>query len=234
MSHSSSSSAAAGTPNAGTEMPSGFHEALGLRRPQLMNPSNGLCYMSAPIVLQHYLVALHQPDVGMIDMRTLVLQTFSAAELKQYLVEDDGGASEEVLRSILEEGSVVTLTQPGQYEASLRLYGSGLVTNFMVDDHAAESRSFDGRPEGRIVGLHAMVLIGTRRDAGTAKLWLLLQNWWRHSQFVEVSEEYLSNCGAAVYFVETPQSKIPERFPTQGQLSGLSDVDKPVKLFHAA
>lgn len=35
---------------------------------------------------------------------------------------------------------------------------------------------------------------------------------WFGKQFVEVSESYLEACGATVYFVETPQARVPEGF----------------------
>lgn len=35
---------------------------------------------------------------------------------------------------------------------------------------------------------------------------------WIRKQYVEVSESYLEACGATVYFVETPQTHIPDGF----------------------
>ncbi len=35
---------------------------------------------------------------------------------------------------------------------------------------------------------------------------------WFGKQFVEVSESYLKACGATVYFIETPQARVPKGF----------------------
>jgi hypothetical protein len=35
---------------------------------------------------------------------------------------------------------------------------------------------------------------------------------WFGKQFVEVSESYLEACGATVYFIKSPQARVPEGF----------------------
>ena len=35
---------------------------------------------------------------------------------------------------------------------------------------------------------------------------------WLRKQFVEMSASYLEGCGATVYFIETPQTRVPEVF----------------------
>lgn len=48
---------------------------------------------------------------------------------------------------------------------------------------------------------HAMLLVGGRPDEKIPnKTWLLLQNWWKGSQFIEVSDQYFENCRAQVVF----------------------------------
>ncbi len=72
-----------------------------------------------------------------------------------------------------------------------------------------------------------MALIGARTDAATGERWFLLQNWWSHIQFVEVSESYLKSAEAMVCFVKTPQMKIPDEFPTYTAPYGENEnVDK--------
>ena len=63
--------------------------------------------------------------------------------------------------------------------------------------HAHEDALQDGK--GYEIETHAMVVIGGRRTNN--KLFILLQNWWESMQLVEVSADYLSNCGAQIHFV---------------------------------
>ena len=217
-----------------------FHVANNVSLPRRSQPS-GLSYMNAPLVLQHYLVSLHQPDVGMIDMPNLIRHHFSAEQFHQHIFADQGGSSRAILQMILEPCSLRVEDFPAdEYEEDLKRYGPGLVSHFRVYDDFLNDRktSFDGAPqpiEGKSLddsdgfhGFHAMVLIGFRRDAQTGKRWFLLQNWWPHSQFVEVSEGYLKHCRPTVYFVKNPQTKIPSKFPRLSQwVAETEDIDRP-------
>jgi len=42
--------------------------------------------------------------------------------------------------------------------------------------------------------------------------YISLQNWWKKKQFVEVDAAYLKHSGASVWFIETPQTGLPEDF----------------------
>ena len=74
-----------------------------------------------------------------------------------------------------------------------------------------------------------MVLIGCRTDEASGRKLYLLQNWWKNKQFVEVDAEYLKQCGVTMYFVETPQTCIPDIFPTTAAKYAEVDsfLDKP-------
>jgi len=74
------------------------------------------------------------------------------------------------------------------------------------DENAENESSQDGAR--KIEGTHAMVIIGGRYEG--RKLWLLLQNWWTDMQLVEVSAEYLKNCGALITFAEQEIDFAPE------------------------
>jgi hypothetical protein len=211
-----------------------FHLRRGLPLPQRCQLS-GLCYMHAPEVLQHYLVSLNNPrHTGMIDMVNLIRQNFSAKKLKEHVFDDDGDNSIRTLAMILEPASTFVSTNQAEYAKYLHKYGPALVQPFTVHTDFLEGGrwSFDGAPKGKVEGQHAMVLIGARREATSGKHFFLLQNWWKHSQFVEVSGTYLTNCGPlSVDFVETPQRRIPRKFPTQPHLVAENfNVDKPVQL----
>ena len=214
-----------------------FHFREGVSLPRRHQLSGGLCYIHAPQVLQRYLVSLHQPNVGMIDMVKLIRQTYSAKQLERHVFDDAGGDSCAVLETIFEPGSVYIgfiRSHVDLYDQHLLKYGPALVARFRIYDdflNAAAPSSFDGAPTGNFVGHHAMVMIGARQDTASGKRWFLLQNWWKHSQFVEVSETYLEACSPTVYFVETPQKRIPEEFPTQPHLIAENEnVDKPEEL----
>jgi hypothetical protein len=209
-----------------------FHLRHGVLLPQRCQLS-GLCYIHAPEVLQHYLVSLtDKTHKGMIDMVKLIRENFGADHLERHVFDDAGGSSLATLKAILEPGSECFSTRSSDFARCLERYGPGLVTSFGVhqDFHGAQAPSYDGKPAGDFVGHHAMVLIGARQDGG-GKRFFLLQNWWRQSQFVEVSEAYLKACGATVYFVETKQTRIPDEFPVQLRLVAENEsVDKPERL----
>ena len=208
-----------------------FHVAKSVtlaRRHQL----SGLSYMHAPLVLQHYLVSLHQPDVGMIDMTKYIRQRFSSEQLQQHIFDNKRRDSSELLEVILEPDSMMILSSLDLYEQHLKQYGPGLVSGFRVFDdfYNGMKTSFDGAPRSiggksrrdpdALHGLHAMLLIGVRREAESGKRWFLLQNWWKHSQFVEVSEEYLTYLIPPVYFVKTPPDEDPR------SVSGTTGLDR--------
>ena len=211
-----------------------FHFREGVSLPRRHQLSGGLCYIHAPQVLQRYLVSLHQPNVGMIDMVKLIRQTYSAKQLERHVFDDGGGDSCTALETILVPKSVIVACGVNEYDQHLLKYGPALVARFRIYDdflNAAAPSSFDGAPTGNFVGHHAMVMIGARQDTASGKRWFLLQNWWKHSQFVEVSETYLQACCSVVRFVETPQKRIPEEFPTQPHLIAENEnVDKPEQL----
>jgi hypothetical protein len=112
--------------------------------------------------------------------------------------------------------------------STLQHYGPALVFAFSVyEDFESHSDSaFKGQPDSCLKGLHAMVLMGVRGEGSERKI--LLQNWWRRCQFVEVDSEYLQACNPRIYFVETPQESIPPNWPAVANLyDETSFVDKP-------
>jgi len=182
---------------------------------------SGLCYIHGPDMLQHYLVSMNTAkSAGMIDISRLIHDTFSAQQLEDHIFKDHGGSSETMLRYILEPGSIVS-SRIDDIEKRLREFGPLLVSRFTVHSdftkgnihmhhgkpvHINAQHQFGGK------GLHAMILIGARTDQKGKKLFLL-QNWWKSKQFIEVDEEYLKHSFPTLYYVETPQRSIPDKFP---------------------
>jgi hypothetical protein len=93
---------------------------------------------------------------------------------------------------------------------SLREYGPALVSTFRVQpDFVTEGVTHHhGLPTGaKTDDYHAMVLVGIRIDA-SGNIFYLMQNWWKGKQFVEVSRQYMIDCGANFHFVVTPQETV--------------------------
>jgi hypothetical protein len=191
---------------------------------------SGLCYIHGPDMLQHYLVSMNSDKAGMIDISKLIHDTFDAKQLEEHIFNDHGGSSDVMLKYILEPNSVIASTDILNIEERLQEHGPLLVARFQVHVNFHEDNGtfiYHGKPEGKTKGLHAMILIGTRKD-GNGKRLFLLQNWWKQKQFVEVDEEYLGACEPILFFVRTPQFSIPEEFPTNFAFYAENEnLDKP-------
>ncbi|KAL0487668.1 cathepsin B-like cysteine proteinase [Acrasis kona] len=189
---------------------------------------SGLCYIHAPEVVQHYLVAINNKEAGMIDMAKMIRMSFDKKTLEKHIFKDAGGDSRRMLLSILMPGSVVFGSDFSDALTCLKKYGPGLIHQFTVfeDFYNSGKLSFDGKPCGEVIGYHAMVLIGVREENN--KLWFLLQNWWPSVQFVEASEEYLNGCESSLIFVKNPQTEIPKKWPVQNHMYAENEnLDKP-------
>jgi hypothetical protein len=189
---------------------------------------SGLCYIHGPDVMQHYLVALCDPTAGMIDMSSLIKDSFTGNDLERHIFEDYGGSSLGMLKHILMPNSFVFASDPMMWEQGLKDYGPGLVSHFEVhpDFRKVALSSHHGPVTKRAQqpGMQAMVLVGSRDVSG--KKYFLLQNWWKQKQFLEVDIDYMKSCNATVSFVETPQTEIPSQFSTQHSIFAESELDK--------
>jgi hypothetical protein len=199
---------------------------------------SGLCFINAPLVIQYYLVALQKEDrnAGMIDMTKMIRTSWTSHKLQKYILEDSGGESTDILRSILEQGknSIVPVGYFGiqpNFIQYMNHYGPVLVSGFTVHDDLCETNkfSYDGHPAGAYKGRHAMVIIGYRK-VEHGNLWFLVQSWWPFKQFIEISQKYMINCQASMYVVENPQNEIPTQFPVHNHLYAGSSIDKPEEL----
>jgi hypothetical protein len=170
---------------------------------------SGLCYMNAPVVMQHYLVTMQRNDhVPMLDMGLYLCQVMNSDDLFMRIWDNRGGDSKAFLEHILiqEPEPVFSSHNCEDDLASLMdRYGPGLVQGFKVEDEFCNSIQWQhlGARGGPSTGLHAMVLVGHRKEGDDNRY--LLQNWWKSKPFVEVDAKYLKTCGAIIHFVETPQ-----------------------------
>jgi len=179
---------------------------------------SGLCYMHAPVILQHYLVAMHSQDaVPMLDMAIYLRKHMSAEALYNHIWSNKGGDSKVFLEKILLQDPVPLIhsfSPDFDLESSLHQYGPGLVSGFKVD------KNFDSKLwehigmrkiDSDLSGRHAMVLVGIRKENDVPRF--LLQNWWKEKPFVEVDADYLVSCGALIHFVRSVQNQMGQ-FPT--------------------
>lgn len=192
---------------------------------------SGLCYMNAPAVVQYYAVWHHSRTVEhkMLDIATDIRTHFDAKALQKHIFNDEGGDSWSHLDRILQPGSEILDVGRSEAARCLSEYGPGLVARFVVHRDFFDNRAMHhhyGAPQGKVVGLHAMVLVGFRQEG--ERSFFLLQNWWKDKQFVELDEVYLAACKPRFSFVVTPQSGVPCTFPTvTGHYFETEMLDKP-------
>ena len=126
---------------------------------------SGLCYMHAPIILQHYLVAMHsQTAVPMLDMAVYLKVHMAAEALEDRIWRDKGGDSKMFLKRILVQHSppiLLSRTGEAELESYLKSFGPGLISGFDVE-LAFDSDDWQhvGSRTTASKGHHAMVLVG--------------------------------------------------------------------------
>ncbi len=203
--------------------------------------TSGLCYMHAPVVLQHYLVTLSNPDdedpIGMIDVAQYIRNRWKGKKLEDYLLRNMGGNSMEFLREITNNPdlNLDTFLLNQRYHRDIcqticdqLQHQPALVSQFGVDAEFLNSQEvFFHKPldHGQFKGHHAMVMIGWRYDAVAQEYCFVLQNWWNSRYFVEVTSSYLQSTGALVSFVGEPLRAIPNEFPISHLLYAETAMD---------
>jgi hypothetical protein len=193
----------------------------------LQRVHDGLGYMHAPIMLQHYMKCrdtnsscLHQ----VLDVTRYILGSFTPANLKRNILKERASiSSKEFLGRILNPGTLLNNANVESiHREFLQNHGPVLLPQFAVrsDFCTGGQHVHTGPATGGYTGLHAMLLIGVRVEGDTRRF--LLQNWWRHCQFVEVDLEYLESCIYSKYssatIVTTPQSSVPVGFAQKAWL----------------
>ena len=190
---------------------------------------SGLCYMHAPVVLQAYLVAMQAGSPTgtskMLDLADYIRKCRTAQELEDHIFKDEGGSSQAFLAQILANASglegfdcrsmvnkVVGQATIDVIISNLKEFGPALVSGFMVTENFLDAKIHQhlGQDNSNEVGLHAMVLVGHRKDSGQDRF--LLQDWWSDKSFIEVDPEYLAGQRASLVFVQSDQPDIPVQF----------------------
>jgi hypothetical protein len=202
---------------------------------------SGLWFLNAPLVAAHYAVNLRSSTV---HLRVLDITAFMRCHIgdggtARYLFSDSGGDAESVLLQVLQPArgaseaelrsfsynSVSCRQQGPKLRALVKRYGPGVVTSFRAElALAAPKTSYSGRHTSEFNGLHALILLGVRRDAASGKHFMLLQNSCASLPFFEVDEDYWVASKAKVHFIVTPQTAPPAGFITNDLISAESGV----------
>jgi hypothetical protein len=172
--------------------------------PQQVQQS-GNCYLKAVFLVLHFVISLtNHARAGIVNIAVWIRQQ-PWKFIWRRIMYDEGGSSSQVLNDFLETRGLLPVASKhyARIRRKLRKHGPMLVANFKVYElFPGPQWSYNETTNlGRLVGKHAMVLIGVRRDHNSVT-WLLLQNWWRNKQFVEVSVDYCRACGGTIWAVE--------------------------------
>ena len=170
----------------------------------------GTCAIHAPVTLQHYLVAMQNGGAA----PTLDIPSWMRKHGSKFILEGvlfgNGAPADVVLQQILEKPSFDFGSSFSDIPKNLEQYGPALLPWWGVADDFWTGWQHCGPASNATPKQgHSMLVVGYRRlSDGTIRL--LLQNWWRDKQFVEVDEEYYNSCvNAPARFVVTPQKSIP-------------------------
>jgi hypothetical protein len=177
------------------------------------------CYMHAPVIMQHYLITKYSKskrEPAIFDIVKYIRESFDRPQLFEHIFEDEGMPSYCFLRIILDPKIVTTIVDLDSIDAAyLRRSGPVLLSEFYIcDDFAHDGRLVYDHPTRNVdtdedadgcIRSHAMLIIGVRAEGSSRRF--LVQNWWRHYQFLEMSMEYLHahmREGPFAYAVVTP------------------------------
>ena len=206
------------------------------------------CFLHAPAVAHCYLLQIGTGRYdGMMDLAEFVRHNLTDHELTMYTLLDLGGVAVEIFARILkrarheiffpqtiEKDLIKKVTDEPEIRHYLAKYGPALVTEFSVDKNFLTQNesgrktgglpSFSGTIDSEnVFGQHAMVLVGMARVDG--KWTLLLQNWWKEMQFLEVTAEYLVSSGAKLVWAKSRQTSMVANFPVSEAIFAETHVD---------
>jgi hypothetical protein len=224
-------------------------------------------YMHAPVVLQHYLISKHSKskiDPLILDMAKYIRDTFTTKQLKRHFLYDEGIPSRFLMRMLLQRNSAARIVDFQEITADfLKVHGPAMLSGFpLCDDFGSDDGDLiydlgdcdastdhalppipapgparcDAEEGGPCTLNHAMLIIGVRGEGAARRF--LVQNWWRHHQFLELSLGYLESLwprgwDISVHVVLTPQLEFPAGFAQAAAPyaeTGLIDAREPEHL----
>ena len=200
---------------------------------------SGLCYMHAPIVMQHYLVAMNRDDlVPMVNLIDYMRKWASSKILRDHIWLNQGGKGSEFLMLLLGTdytGHNLLVYPPNRSTdeeliAAINYFGPGLLSGFSVKDDFVEEGTWQhcGKSDKVVLGLHAMLVVGYRQfidDKGRSQTRFLIQNWWKEKPYIEVDRDYLRCVGTTINFIDTLPTEIPKLFGTNDMQQVECSVD---------
>ena len=214
---------------------------------QRVQSGNACCFLIAPGLVHRYVLQkMGAPKGVMLDYSLYMRDCVSNEMLMNYLLHGQG-SSLAVLKDLanrsFRDPKFITIPEeiirrnPAHVSRALQCYGAGLVSEFRVernflDGAAMDEKSFDGAIDaaaGEVVGTHAMVLIGIRRDrrstTGGGKWYLLLQNTWKSMPIVEMTVDYFLRAGPKLTFLEAKGVKASDGLPTNKGVIAEIDIE---------
>ncbi len=180
---------------------------------------SSLCFMHAPVVFQHYLVAMNSHEkIGMVDISDYLRKHVDSESLKNHIFSNSGGHSVEFLRNLLHLPNHEMFEKPdvksNEIPEMMKKYGPCLVSSMEIwscfYDYSKQIHL--GNPLGMMTGHHSVIICGYRFEGNEIRY--LLQNWWISKVFIEVNADYLRACGAILTFCKSVQKSIPSTFET--------------------
>ena len=200
---------------------------------------SGLCYMHAPVVLQHYLVAMaNEEPIPMLDMTKYLKQHMSPSQLYDHIWENKGGDSYDFLEKVLFDKLAyddVILYSGRELKTtdlchSMEQYGPALVSGFHVSQDFKDSNQWQHlgiQSNELFLGMHAMLLVGYRKfndKNGKETIHYLLQNWWKSKAYVEVDMNFLASSKSSLRFITKKQTQMGN-FPVNEHILVECDID---------
>lgn len=195
----------------------------------------GSCYIHAPIAELYYISSRSITNPKVVDMVSLVRESFTFQRLFGYFFMDSGGSASAVLGSLLKDPLDMQISK--NYTDDLIKFGSLLVSMKIYDD-LYKSSNFShayvrngSQVVNNVHGYHSMVIIGFRFDVKSGMTFFLAQNWWMGMQFLEVSDKYLDACMAEVICVKVAQDVPVNKFKTTDhRFTRAINLDRQCKL----
>lgn len=172
---------------------------------------SGNCYIHGPIVAHHYLLSKNVSVPVAIGIREFILCTLPSNLLAKLIVNYGGGSSREIFKMLLQPRSTLySVTNFNEMCEKIRTIGPALLTGFAIEKRFRNDEIYyTGCYTTPIEGSHSMVGVGFRKDPATNEIFLLVQNWWQHKQFLVLDADYFGESGATALFPKYPVTCVP-------------------------
>jgi hypothetical protein len=166
------------------------------------------CVLTADVIVAAYYLKFHHPSQPWrrISIEEIRSHALDQQWLYNFVIRKNGNKARPFMEQLLGGNyEIIEGENADDIFNFAGLYGPGIIGSFQTEDdfHVRDKVLFSGTasfPHENSNVVHAMVLVGVRVDVdGT--FWLLVQNSWRHKQFVTMTYEYFQSCGGRVWFI---------------------------------